>query len=205
MFGLLTRARRCPTPAVRSFRPRLERLETRFCPTTSLSLSMNYACTSQNNVNFTGHLSGAPVEAGQTITISGGGVNTTATTDANGNYSVTVPVTQLGNVSAVYMSGLQMASAMVNVNPAAPDITGFNAIQEPGGYWEFKGTVAGTPDPGGMTITFGGVPTVQGLTTTVAADGSFDVVFQLGGQTGVVSATTTDWWGRTDQATVGVA
>jgi hypothetical protein len=200
MFGLLTRSRRSPL-APRSFRPCLEGLETRCCPS---ALTLNAACTTQNNVTFSGQLTGAPVEGGQTINITGpGGLQTTATTDANGNYSVTIPVAanQLGNVMATHVWNSMMdAAASVSVNPLAPTITNFKAIQEQGGYWEFTGTVTGTPDPQGMTITFSGLPEVQGQTTTVAANGTFDVVFQLNGDAGDVNVMTTDWWGQVGTA-----
>jgi hypothetical protein len=177
-------------------------LETRNCPS---ALTLNAAYESQNNVLFSGQLTEAPNEAGQTINLTGNGWSTTATTDANGNYSVTVPVGMLGNVTALHWAGTQAdASAVVSVNPPPPSISGFTAIQEPGGFWEFKGTVAGTPDPAGMTITFGGLTAIQGDTATVAADGTFDATFQLNGETGSVTAMTTDWWTQMGGACVAV-
>jgi hypothetical protein len=169
-------------------------------------LTLNYAYTSGNNVTFSGQLTGAPSDAGQTITLGGYGGTTTATTDANGNFSVTVAVTQLGIVTAGYAPGGQQqpVTASVTVNPMAPAITGFTVIPESGGYWEFEGTVTGTPDPQGMTINLGGLSSLQGQTIAVAANGTFDECFQLNGQTGTVMASTTDWWGRTANASEGL-
>jgi hypothetical protein len=193
MLGLLTRSRRT-SPTRQSFRPFLERLETRFCPS---SLSMNYAYGTGNNVTFSGQLTGAPNDANQVIGISGYGANTQTTTDANGNYSVTVPVTQLGTVSAAYVvNGQQQASNSVTVNPAAPQITNFAAVEEPNDYYEFTGTITGVPNPGGMTITLGGLQAVQGQTITVNANGTFSESFFMNGQAGNVNANTMDWWGR---------
>ncbi len=194
MLGLLTRSRRRTSPAPRSFRPCLERLETRFSPA---SLSMNYAYGTGNNVTISGQLTGASNDANQVIGISGYGANTQTTTDANGNYSVTVPVTQLGTVSAVAMvNGQQQASNSVTINPAAPQITNFVAIEEPNGYYEFTGTVTGTPNPEGMTITLDGLSSIQGQTITVNSNGTFSDSFNMNGQAGNVGATTMDWWGR---------
>jgi hypothetical protein len=202
MLGLLTRTPRRTSPARRSFRPCLERLETRFCPS---SLTMNYTYGNQNNVTFSGQLTGAPNDAGQTIMIGGYGNSTTTTTDANGNYSVTVPVTQLGTVTGAYMvNGQPQTTASAAVNPAAPQITGFKAVEEPNDYYEFTGTVTGVPNPGGMTITLQGLSSVQGQTITVNANGTFSESFFMNGQTGEVGAMTMDWWGRNAEAGCGV-
>jgi hypothetical protein len=203
MFRFLTRTRRRTPPAPRSFRPCLERLETRYCP--AANLTMNFAYVSGNTVTFSGQLTGAANDAGQTINIGGYGGTTTATTDANGNYTVTVADTQLGTVYAGYGSGGQMlAQASVNVNPEAPTIANFGASQESGGYWDFSGEITGTPDPGGMTITLGGLSSIQGMQITVNANGTFAEEFQLNGQTGTVGAMTTDWWGRSAESSCGV-
>src|SRR5262249_53473496 len=148
---------------------------------------------------------GASNDAGQTITLSGDGVNTTATTDANGNFSIEVAVTQMGTLSATYAAGMQKASARGGGNPPAPDNTNFTARQEPRGYWGIKGTDTGAPDPAGMVIHFGGLQALQNQTAGVAADGTFDEVFQLNGQTGCVTAMTTDWWGQVGGAATSVS
>jgi hypothetical protein len=192
MFAFLTRSRR-PVPPRRFVRPVLERLETRFCP--SAALTLNYAFTSGNNVNLSGNLTGAANNANQTVQFSGV-ASGSATTDANGHFSVTLPAAQLGTESAFVPA--QMSNvAQVAITALAPAITNFTAIQEEAGVWEFKGTVTGTPDPAGMIITFGGLSALAGQTTTVAANGTFDFSFFLNGQTGNATAVTTDWWNRT--------
>jgi hypothetical protein len=163
----------------------------------SSSLTLNFAYDEQNNVTFSGQLTGEANNAGQTITITGYGGTTTVTTDANGNYSIVLAVTQLGTVTASY-SGQQPATASVNVNPPPPNITSFGASQEPNGYWEFSGTITGTPDPEGLVIQLSGLPALQGMTITVNANGTFSEEFQLNGESGTVECSVTDWWGRSD-------
>jgi hypothetical protein len=194
---LLTRTRR-PAAAVRSrpVRPWLEALESRYCPTPPVdpSLSLGFTFVNQDNVKCAGRYTGTNV-ANQAISIQGQGWSASATTDANGYYSVTVAATHLGAVTATVVSSPSVQD-QETLTAAVPQITNFVAIQEANGQWEFKGTITGTPDPQGMTITFGGLSNIAGNTTTVLSDGTFDVVFTLGTQEGFVTATTTDWWGQ---------
>jgi hypothetical protein len=195
MYHLL--ATRFPTaPArVRQVRPWLESLEARNCPGgSSPGLTLNYTVVQQNQMQFTGHY-GATGNAGQTIVITGQGWSGQATTDSNGNYSVIIPVTKLGTATAVVQQH-PTVTVQTNVTVPPPNITNFQAIDEGNGEWEFKGTVSGTPDPQGLTINFSGFAAVNGLSTTVLSDGTFDVVFDLGNATGFVTASTTDWWGQ---------
>jgi hypothetical protein len=151
--------------------------------------------TTQNQMQFTGHYSAAGSVSGKTVVVSGQGWSGQATTDSNGNYSVTIPVTKLGNATAKVTQDAN-ATVTTNVRVAAPQINNFTAIQLGGGDWEFKGNITGTPDPQGLTINFSGFTAINGSTTTVLADGTFDVVFDLGNATGFVTASTTDWWGQ---------
>jgi hypothetical protein len=62
------------------------------------------------------------------------------------------------------------------------------------GWCYFTGTVQDEA-PGGLVVTFSGVPTVQGQTATTAADGTFSLTIQLrtdGTDNGNVSAVTYD-------------
>jgi hypothetical protein len=133
--------------------------------------------------------------AGQVIGISGQGWNGSAITDGNGNYTVTIPVTKLGTVTAMTMDN-QSNRPQVALNPPAPQIVNFVASAEPGGLEDFSGKVTGTPNPGGMSIAFGGLTALLNRYTQVNADGTFDVVFALNGQVGVAMAQTKDWWGQ---------
>jgi hypothetical protein len=123
-------------------------------------------------------------------------------TDSSGYWHITVAIgaDQFGTITA----GIDDPAAnhpQVTLNePPAPTITNFQAIAQPYGVWEFKGTVTGTPDPAGMTITFGGMPDLAGKTAAVAADGTFDVYFQLDNESGTAAAITRDWWYQSSSA-----
>jgi hypothetical protein len=192
MFRRSAARRGALSGAPRSFRPLLEELESRFCPS---SLSLNATAVSENMVQFSGQYTGASQVVGQAVVITGQGWSTTTWTNSQGRYGVTNPVRQFGNVTATVQAD-PSATATVNVNYAAPQITNFVALQAPNGMWEFKGTVLNTPDPQGMTVCFSGIPSLTGDTTSLAADGTFDVAFYLGNQQGVAQAQTQDWWGQ---------
>jgi hypothetical protein len=197
MLGL-TRIRRTAAPVrSRSIRPRLEELESRLCLSSGndLGLTINYSFVNQNNVKLTGTYTGSNV-VNQGITIQGQGWSASTTTDAHGSYSVTTAATKLGTVTA-WVTQKPGVQAQTTLSAPVPQITNFVAIQQGSGLWEFKGTVTGTPDPAGMTITFGGLSNIAGATTTVLADGTFDVVLTVGAQQGYVTAVTTDWWSQT--------
>jgi hypothetical protein len=47
-----------------------------------------------------------------------------------------------------------------------------------------------------MTVRLGGLPSLDGVTATVGSDGWWEVTRTLNaGETGTVTAITTDWWG----------
>jgi hypothetical protein len=200
MLAFLTRTRRPAPPArPRSFRPRLEWLEERDCPS---SLTLNWQLTGQTNVSFTGQYSGAANVAKQTVTLTGPGWTQTVTTDANGNFHVVVAMPQLGNVTA----SVQDAAAnvpQVNVNPPVPYISTFLVIQNTDGTIELKGWVIGTPDPQGMVVRFTGMPVPNGTTATCGADGSFDIIVTPTPYPGPIYAMTTDCWGRNSNKILG--
>jgi hypothetical protein len=195
MLSFLTRRRRRAAPVrSRSIRPQLELLEQRECLST---LTLSYHWTSQNNASFDGQYSGASNVAGQTVTLTGqNGLSTTAKTDGNGNYHSTTAVvlSQFGPVTAS-ISDPSCNQPQVNVSAAAPVISSFTIKMLDSGGMELSGTVTGTPDPQGMVITFSGPAGIQGLTATVGANGTFDLVLSFT-VTGSITAGTTDWWGR---------
>jgi virginiamycin B lyase len=96
--------------------------------------------------------------------------------------------------------------AFIQAN-AAPRIVDFTAEALGGGLYRFSGKVIDEM-PNGLTITFGGVPTMVGKTTTTASDGTFSLTVQLeteGSDGGNVTATTVDMWGASSNvATVSV-
>jgi hypothetical protein len=74
-----------------------------------------------------------------------------------------------------------------------PVISNFTA-SETGTTWIFAGNVTDPDEPvGGFIVTFGGLPSVNGKTTTVQANGAFSLGVQLGAnENGGVSAQTVD-------------
>jgi hypothetical protein len=76
----------------------------------------------------------------------------------------------------------------------APVIVDFTVVRlETGGY-QFTGRVIDEA-PGGLTVTFGGVPSAAGQTATTASDGTFSLILTLrtdGTDMGTVTAVTRD-------------
>jgi hypothetical protein len=78
---------------------------------------------------------------------------------------------------------------------SAPVITGFQANRGSGNCWTFSGTVI-DQNPAGLTVTFGGLPSLQGQVATTNASGYFSLTVQLQpGECGMATAQTTDWAG----------
>ena len=200
MFGLFARAPRQARPSRPSFRPRLERLEERDCPT-SLSLSAMVSSTTKV-VTFYGSVSNTLNVSGITVQLSGV-ANGSATTDANGSFTVQLTASGLGTESA---TALDASASTTLTDPNAPLISSFTNTEMAGGYYVFSGHVNGVVFQGEV-ITFGGqIPSMTGQTATVNSDGSFSFVGHLAtGESGAVTATATaDVWGINNTATTTV-
>ncbi len=75
----------------------------------------------------------------------------------------------------------------------APEIVNFVGAESSTGWFLFTGQVQGSATVAGLTITFGGVPSLQGQTTTTASDGTFSLMVQVqtdGSDHGTVTAQT---------------
>ena len=219
MLGLLTRSRRpAPPAAPRSFRPSLERLETRDCPST---LTLNVAYGAGKQVTLYGQVSGAvsgalgisstdfvgPVQdtgqAGVTVVFRGSATGS-AVTDATGHFALATNASSLGEVDAATTDG-QSNMASVVLSSSAPLISNFGAFQEGNThYWDIVGHVTdGNFSAQGLTILINGSPITinnngQGQTVTVDAFGNFDLCIQLNGlssDNGNIVASVTDAWG----------
>jgi hypothetical protein len=71
-------------------------------------------------------------------------------------------------------------------------IVDFVAVEEGSNIWTFKGKVTG-PDVVGLTVSFGGLPSVRGKTAVVEENGWFFLTVRLRrGESGTVTAQTTD-------------
>jgi hypothetical protein len=159
----------------------------------TLTLSLAYGA--QRAVTLSGQVT-APAPGGLTVTFTGAAAGTT-TTHADGSYSLTVTASQLGNVQAVVQDpwGQNSAPAQVTVANNAPTVTNFQAIHQSLNVWTFQGQVTDESAPG-LSVRFGGLPSLAGQMVTVGSDGWFYLTITLqAGEAGTASAQTTDWWG----------
>jgi hypothetical protein len=196
MFGGFSlSARKHAVVAVRRFQPRLEHLETRECPSITLS-ALNIANVSGRTVQISGTVQDdnpATVVVSLTGVVSG-----TVNPNASGAYSFTADATSLGMVTANAVDAQQQQAQPVKgtVSAAAPQIKNFAATWISGTSWRFTGQVVdASPSTGQVQLS--GLPSLQGVTVTPGADGTFSVVVVLGqGETGMAHAQATDCWGQ---------
>lgn len=79
----------------------------------------------------------------------------------------------------------------------APVIFNFTASHSVGNFWTFSGQVSDDQSVAGLVVTLGGLPSLQGVTATVNAQGWFSVTVQLGSnESGTATAQTTDAGGQ---------
>ena len=124
-----------------------------------------------------------------------GKVTGTATTDASGSFSVQLKATALGTVSAATTDGQSNVAQVTLTDPAAT-ITSFGWIEYPNNMFVFSGHVNGGYS--GEVVSFGGLKSLQGQTTTVDANGNFSLVVRLDGTMadyGTATAQAVDAWG----------
>lgn len=204
MFGLLTRSSRSrKSLARRTTTLCLERLEDRLSPSTAAadSLSLDVTYLQGQQATFSGQLRSptGPI-ANATINLSGV-VDGSTTTDSQGNYSITLSIPQLGTEDAV-APNTSANEALVQVVGGSPTISDFTAVAEGNGLWLFSGTVTGAPTQGEV-VNFGGITPLQGQSTEVNSDGTFDFYAIIpSGEGGWAYAQAVDWWGDTSPKAV---
>jgi hypothetical protein len=167
---------------------------TQTAPVLTLSLTYN----GRNSITLSGSATDLYASvAGLTINFSGVFIGT-AVTDSGGNFTLTTNVFSLGTISAITADGRGVSfGASVTVQANAPVISNFTAVEGNNLSFTFSGTVT-DQTPAGLTVNFGGIPSLAGQSTTVNADGSFSLTVQLQGNgldNGTAWAQTTDWWG----------
>lgn len=197
MLRLLTRnARRPAKVKPRFFRPVLEMLEGRDCPSMpgapGVSVtSFSVMATSGKTVTITGTVTDGTPGAAVSVSFSGV-VSASATADSNGNFSTTATATSLGTVTATATDnqGQTSAPAQAQLAVAAPTIT-LQVVPLDKRNVLLCGS-ASAQSPGGLTVTLGGK--VSGTTTT-RSDGSFNITLEASAL-GDVTAATTDVWGQ---------
>ncbi len=196
MLGLLSRQKKSSSPVARQARPWLERLEDRCVPST-LTASVTYGTA--RSITLTGTETADGSVSGKTITIWGVASGST-TTDTNGNFSITLTASSLGDVRLKDTDGSSNI-VTITLTDTAPALTSFTAVEGSGNVWCFSGTVAYNRSFSDLTIYFAGTPiSIQGKTTTVDNTGHFELYLTLNGlasDNGTVSASATDAWGLT--------
>jgi hypothetical protein len=164
--------------------------------------NLNYLWGASKQVTITGTVNDA-VPAALTVNIGGsafgGGLAGTITTDSQGNFSITLTATQLGQVMVCTSDqwGQSSAPASIKLSDSTPTITDFTAVQGVGHSWTFTGTVTAGYAPG-LTVNFSGLPEVANLTATVQANGTFSLTVTLNADdSGYVNCAVTDCWNLT--------
>lgn len=135
---------------------------------------------------------GLTVKFGGTVGLA----TSSATTDANGNFSLLTTASSLGNLTAIVTDvwGAQSAIQGATLTVQRPQLSRLNAIDMGNGEWEFFATVTG-PDVTEDTVTLSGMASE---TTTPNADGSFSAVVYIDNNPGGDEyAVATDVWGQT--------
>ncbi len=176
-----------------SFRPNLEELEPRNCPST-ISLSMTPPTAGSKQVALSGQVTNTSSPGGLTVLLSGV-VGGTATTDANGNFTATLTASGQGAAYAATSDG-QSNIAQVAVTDPGTVIDDFGAITGTSNIFTFSGHVQGGYQ--GEVVNFGGLKDLEGQSATVDANGEFSLTVQLDGKTddeGDAYAQATDAWG----------
>jgi virginiamycin B lyase len=166
-----------------------------FMPQAPPTVSVSVTYGAQRTVTLSGQVTDAQ-PGGLTVNFSGMVVGSVVT-NADGTFSATFQASGLGNVQAITTDaqGLVSNTATVTLASNPPTISNFVGSNS-GGVWTFTGKVNDS-SPAGLTVSFGGLPSLAGKTATVQADGTFELVVALAaGEQGTVTAQTTNWWGQ---------
>jgi hypothetical protein len=181
--------------AGRRFSPRLESLEDRFCPVAP-SISLMHSLAGPNTFLLSGRVTDE-LPGGLTVQFSGA-YSGSVVTSKTGCFSLTIHPDHLGSVFAQVTDAEGLSSSGVEdvLTSMPPMICNFTAMHLYGNVWSFSGTVA-DESPAGLTVTFGGLPSLVGKTATVNANGTFSLTVELlAGEEGTATAQTCDWWGQ---------
>jgi hypothetical protein len=169
----------------------------------TLTLALTYII--RNEVELNGVVTD-PSPGGLTVTFTGV-VQGSAVTNSDGTFSATYNASGVGDITAKVTDGAGQTSdpATVTVTDTAPSISNFYANHQSGTTWVLAGSVM-AQSVEGLTVTFVGLQSVQNVTATTNADGTFSVTVTLqAGEGGVVGANCTDWFGlKATQVNTGV-
>ena len=161
-------------------------------PTVTLSIASIY----DNLVTLQGHVE--DIDENALAVTLGGTASGTCACDSNGDFTMTVQPSALGDITAITTDlwGQSSNTGDVTLTSNAPLINNFAAIHGSGTTWTLQGSVD-VQDPEGLTVTFGGLPSLSGVTASVQGDGTFSATVTLqADESGTATAQTTDWWGQ---------
>jgi hypothetical protein len=163
--------------------------------------TLNVSYNSRRSVTLSGTVTDFTCGPGGLTITFGGKVHATTVTDAAGNFTLTTNADGLGDVTAVTTDAMGIGSntAIVTLGANAPVITNFTSSEGAGHGFTFTGTVS-DQSPAGLTVSFGGIPSLAGQTATVSSNGTFSLAVVLnadGSDNGMAWAQTVDWWGLT--------
>ena len=186
MLGLFSPPRRkAPSPRKDSFRPTLEKLESRDCPSPIIYLTASGVTPSSKQVMLTGQVTNTSSPGGLTVNLSGV-VGGTTTTDSHGNFSATLTASGQGSANAATADGQSNIATSAVTDPGTT-MTGFMGGTATSRIWTFSGGI--TNGYRGEVVNFSGLPSVQGKSTTVYIDPlSGSPVFSY-----TVQLTASDW------------
>jgi hypothetical protein len=172
-----------------SYRLRVDELEERYCPSAA-HLTLTAVVLPGHEVQLTGTVTGDQV-AGYNVMINGA-VSVQATTDSNGNYSVTTSQASLGSIYAVGMNqALQSTdTAYASIAVTAPALT-MSLSYGSQNHVTLNGTLTDI-DAGSRTISISGV---AGGTATTDSSGNFSLA-TTATALGDIYATETDLWSQ---------
>ncbi|MBI3410245.1 MAG: hypothetical protein HY040_18035 [Planctomycetes bacterium] len=188
------------------FRPTLEALEARDCPSgngggygggaSPPTITLQVQNLDQNTIVLSGRVTDASPGG---LTVKFGGVYAgTCVTNADGTFSKTVAAASVGTESAVTKDSASLVSnvALAQVHSNAPQIVDFVASHTTGNIWVLTGKVI-DESPGGLTVYLNGMG-LNNAAVTVNSDGTFSYTVQLDPNAdGIITAVTTDWFGLT--------
>jgi len=132
----------------------------------------------------------------QTTVVFSGAISATITPEADGSFSFTATADSLGSITAVVTDPfLQTGTDYATLTNTAPTISNFLGTISPGRFYTFTGHVD-DEFAAGLTISFGGLPSLAGKTATVDEDGNFSLTIELPlGEDGEAQASVCDCWG----------
>lgn len=199
----------------RRFRPEVEFLETRDCPSgtpmpgtgptsppppppANLAPTIELQLTHQQGRQVTLHGFVQDEFPTSVIVYFSGAYSGMVCPAGDGSFTVVTDLNNLGTISAYARDNMFASSATVSVTATSlsPVIQSFTATHIGGSTWTVTGFV-NDESAAGLTILFGGnVNSICNRTVTVGSNGWFTYTWDLSpGESGVITAQTTDCWG----------